>query len=256
MLGGEKAHERAMAGKALVRVGPAAVPFLVPAMWSTNWRMSEATADLLDTIGWQPGETEAGARYWVIRRDWTACVRIGVPAIRPLIAALHHGSAEALLQIGAPAVEPLIAALGDPGGSLHEPAAVVLGRAGDARAVVPLITALEDPDLRVRSAAAQALGALGWTSLDGIPAAPAIGHLVAALTDPDRLVRTTAARGLVALYRSGALDEGQRVMLLAQREVITQTHTDREVDGTVTCKGIDFTTRGHADEGIGVKFRV
>jgi HEAT repeat protein len=256
LLGSEKADERTMAGEALVRLGPAAVPHLVLAMWSTNWRTPGAAADLLDTIGWRPDETEAGARYWVIRRDWTSCVRIGVPAIRPLIAALHHGSAEALLEIGAPAVEPLIAALGDPGGSLHEPAAVVLGRTGDARAVVPLTAALEDPDLRVRRAAAEALGALGWASLDGSAGAPPVGHLLGALTDRDRLVRTTAARGLVALYRSGALDEGQKVLLLAQRDVITHRHTDREVDDTVTCKGIDFTTHGHADDGIGVRFTI
>jgi len=68
----------------------------------------------------------------------------------------------ALVKIGEPAVEPLIQALKDGYSHVREGAAKALGEIGDIRAVEPLIQALKDEDSDVRKIAAEALGKMGW----------------------------------------------------------------------------------------------
>jgi len=67
----------------------------------------------------------------------------------------------ALIRIGAPAVEPLIQALKDKDPVIRFGAADALGGIGDKRAVEPLIEALKDEDAAVRAWAALALGNIG-----------------------------------------------------------------------------------------------
>ena len=69
---------------------------------------------------------------------------------------VRQAAAEALVKIGAPAVEPLIAALKDESFSVRQAAAEALGKIG-APAVEPLIAALKDQNSWARAAAAQAL---------------------------------------------------------------------------------------------------
>ena len=128
----------------------------------------EGAAFALERIGWQPGTDEAGAAYWVGKTNWEECIRIGAPAIKPLIASLKNKSefvrqdaAKALerigwqpggdetgavywvvkgnwkecVKIGAPAVMPLIAGLNEWRGGFVE----ALGEIGDDRAVEPLL---------------------------------------------------------------------------------------------------------------------
>jgi len=70
-------------------------------------------------------------------------------------------AAAALLRIGAPAVEPLIQALKDKDPVIRFGAADALGGIGDRRAVGPLIEALNDEDDAVRAWAALGLGKIG-----------------------------------------------------------------------------------------------
>jgi HEAT repeat protein len=101
-----------------------------------------------------------------------ALARFGPEAVEPLLAALKVGHviriririARALVNLGLPAVEPLIAALKDSKMGLRGDVAIALGQLGDARAVEPLIAALKDNDKDVGNAVAvaNALDRLGW----------------------------------------------------------------------------------------------
>jgi hypothetical protein len=66
-------------------------------------------------------------------------------------------SVAALVKIGTPAVEPLIKAMVGDGKKIHRRAIESLGKIGDSRAVEPLIQALEDEDGDVRKSAVEAL---------------------------------------------------------------------------------------------------
>ena len=120
--------------------------------------------------------------------------QIGDPrAIDPLIRILdfndpNNYAADALVKIGEPAVEPLIQALTDPNAVVRSYVAFSLGQIGDQRAVQGLIKALNDQNDVVRSEAAHALGRIGDPS--------AIEPLSRALEDTHRDVRSAAAVAL------------------------------------------------------------
>ena len=86
-------------------------------------------------------------------------------AVEPLVAALLKYKeswilgdvTKALVKIGKPAIEPLIAALKYKKSHVREMAAEALGKIGDSRAVEPLIAALQDRDSSVREEVAEAL---------------------------------------------------------------------------------------------------
>jgi len=99
----------------------------------------------------------------------------------------NEGIREALVKIGAPAVEPLIVALADKNAEGRRRAAEALGRIGDDRAVEPLIVALADMNNKDRQWAAEALGNIGK---------PAVGQLLVALKDDNPDVRALAASTL------------------------------------------------------------
>jgi len=98
---------RAAAG-ALGEIGDArAVEPLRAALQDANRDVCLAAIAALDRLGWQPDQGEAGAAYWVARRQWDRCVEIGTPAVKPLSAALQDrdedvrcGAAGALVQLG------------------------------------------------------------------------------------------------------------------------------------------------------------
>ena len=72
-----------------------------------------------EQIKWKPDRGSGAAAYWIIKSEWDRCVKIGPPAISPLIRALQAdndkvrlGAAQALGEIGdGQAVEPLISLL-------------------------------------------------------------------------------------------------------------------------------------------------
>jgi hypothetical protein len=43
-------------------------------------------------LKWQPTCDEVGADYWIQKNDWRKCALIGVPAVKPLVAALKQGN--------------------------------------------------------------------------------------------------------------------------------------------------------------------
>jgi len=203
-----------------------AVEPLIGALKDKDADVCRKAAETLDKIGWKPGQNEAGAAYWIGKRDWEECIRIGVLAIEPLIAVLkdrdwcvRKAATEALGKIGdARAIESLLAALKDEDENVRIKAAEALGNIGDARAVEPLIAALKNQD--VREVATEALGKIGT---------PAVEPLIAALKDAKWVwvVRREVVNALIHIYRAGQLDETDKKLIFAHRLEITSPHDDR-----------------------------
>jgi len=163
-----------------------------------------AAASALDKLGWKPGKDDASIAYFIIKQNWEECVRIGAPAVEPLIIgliAVLRGSnwgarikaIEMLGEIGdARATEPLIAALEDRDGdeNLRNKATEALAKIGDARAVAPLITRLNHRNEEVRQAAAEWLVKIGK---------PAVEPLITRLNHRDEEVCQAAAEELVKI---------------------------------------------------------
>jgi len=94
-----------------------------------------------------------------------ALVKIGAPAVNPLIAAIRNGNKivnvlEQISDVGA--IEPLVMALKDDNRDICQAAVKALERIGDARSIEPLVAALKDGNSNTREAAAEVLGCLGW----------------------------------------------------------------------------------------------
>jgi HEAT repeat protein len=210
---------RRSAALALGEIGDArAIGPLIDALkaWDMDVRRSAALA--LEEIGWEPKTPEEKAFYLLALRKLDELVKIGEPAVEPLIGALKDRSKDvrrsAALALGkirdARAVEPLIDALKDRSKDVRGSAALALGEIGDKRAVLPLIGSLKDSYWWVRRRAALALEKIGWKprSQDEMIAyllalekrdelakigEPAIEPLIRVLKDWDQDVRRSAA---------------------------------------------------------------
>jgi HEAT repeat protein len=110
---------------------------LIATLKDSNEYVRYCAAEALEKIGWQPGQDESGARYWVIKREWAECIKIGDPAIDSLNVALKDYSED-----------------------VRKNAVVALEQIGGVRAVDLLIAALNDGNKGVRQAAAKALVAM------------------------------------------------------------------------------------------------
>jgi HEAT repeat protein len=124
------------------------------------------------------------------------------------------------VQIGANAVEPLLAALESDDGEVRKEIIVALNQIGDHRAVKPLIRKL---------------------------------------TDEDYTIRKKSAAGLVALYQSGKLNAQTQRLILAQKAVITEKHTDKvgnHDDRSSSQSDCTHSDYPHNDSGIGINFPV
>jgi len=135
---------------------------------------------------------------------WRAAAALGDKgdnrAIEPLIATLKHKDlavqhfvAAALVKIGEPAVEPLITVLKNTNSDAFRVKAItMLDKIGDKRAVEPLITVLKVADAdTTRTAAAIALGKIGDKR--------AVRPLITLLKDKDPEVQKLAAEALVKI---------------------------------------------------------
>jgi len=209
------------AAQVLGRIGdPRAIRPLISGLKDRVARSDAAKA--LERLNWKPGNDETGAEYWIARKEWDKCVKIGAPAIKPLISLLQEGGAagnaasEALdrlnwdpgkdengavywlargnwdkcAEIGAPAAGPLIDKFKDASIEVREEAARVLKQIGK-EAVDLLIRALQDEQWLVRDYSARTLGEIGDPR--------AVDSLTAMLQDPVLQVQQTAAEALAKL---------------------------------------------------------
>ena len=194
-LGDPDQHCRRASAEALIKISGGAFKPVAAALVDANPTRRQLARQVLDRTGWLPDNSEAAARYWIAKRQWSRCVEIGGRAVRPLIWALASDdeqvrgeAAQALGKIGnRRAVAPLCASLKAGNPSLRRVAAEALGEIGDQRAVQPLIAAFGDSDVVVRQAAGQSLGKMG----DMV-----VRPVIAALGDSNALVRHSAADAL------------------------------------------------------------
>jgi HEAT repeat protein len=176
---------------------------------SDQSRVPDAAVHVLEAIGWEPDEGEAGGAYWAVKEDWDRCVAIGQPAVPALTRALGWTSpvldvslrrkiVGALSSIGDPALEWLREAVRSDTASMRAAAARALGALADPGAAEPLIAALDDDSDEVRRQAARALGE--------VPDSRAVEPLVAALKDDDKEVRENAMDALGTIGDARALN--------------------------------------------------
>jgi len=124
---------RNIAIQALGEIGDvSAVQSIVEMLWDE--KVCQVAIQVLDGFGWEPENSESGALYWIGKQQWNECVKIGSPAVEPLIRILDHK-------------EP----------DIREAAAKVLGGINDAKSVEPLIERLKEEKGKVRIAAANSL---------------------------------------------------------------------------------------------------
>ncbi|MGD2177949.1 MAG: HEAT repeat domain-containing protein, partial [Anaerolineae bacterium] len=175
---------------------------------SDQSRVPDAAVHVLEAIGWEPDEGEAGGAYWAVKEDWDRCVAIGQPAVPALTRALGWTSpvldlslrrkiVGALSRIGDPALEWLREAVCNDTASMRAAAARALGALADPRAAEPLIAALDDESDEVRRRAARALVE--------VPDSRAVEPLMTALKDEDEDVRENAMDALGAIGDARAL---------------------------------------------------
>lgn len=216
---------------ALIKIGPLALQPLIAALDDENEETALIRQSVASVLG-QIGSPEAvvpliGAfrdKDWSVRRDaYRAIVKIGKPAVQPLISALKHpsddikwgaaGTLEALgwkpsadevgatywivknewhkcVEIGAPSIEPLIERLGHWDESMCKEAVGALVRIGQP-CVPRLITTLEDENPRVRKLAAVALGMIGDERAEQ--------PLIALLSEKDKEVSQAASEAISAI---------------------------------------------------------
>ena len=113
-------------------------------------KVSLLAAGALDRIGWRPHSSKMEVAYWIAKRDWDQCVKMGAKAVEPLIAYFkRYGEPEALATLGRigdrRAVGLLITVLDHWNHILRIPAIRALGQIGDKRAVQPLTAILDIP---------------------------------------------------------------------------------------------------------------
>lgn len=198
-----------------------AVEPIIDCLKQEHWKKQEYEK-ILAQVDWKSLNERAQAVYLTVTAEWDEVVKIGEPAIEPLIQALkdedYDGrwkAAEALdklgwkpssevdrcyyliakrelkelVKIGKPAVESLIQSLKDRKESVRGEAAEALGEIGDERAVGPLIHALKDEDWTVRGKAVVSLWEIGDER--------AVESLIHVLKyDPEFFVRKAAAWAL------------------------------------------------------------
>lgn len=170
------------AAHALAKISKPAVEPLIAALKSGNRRESWFWGDWVISALEMIGDERAVEPLMSILRDeenysdhlrsdsGNALVKIGKPAVEPLIAALKEDdsstrclAADALGSIGdRRALEPLIAALKDNDPWVRSGSTDALGKLGDKRAVEPLVILLKEDIAKIRSDAANALKKLGW----------------------------------------------------------------------------------------------
>ncbi|MGD0248620.1 MAG: HEAT repeat domain-containing protein [Candidatus Limnocylindrales bacterium] len=163
---------REAAAKALGEIGnPGAVEGLSAALTDSSAGVRQSAAKALARIGWTSESGQTGEAYRLVQqRDWAGCVRLGGPAVDPLLAALKRrdrrvraSAAEALGKIANPrAAKALVATLGDSDEKVRRAATGALVRIM-APAAKPLAEALLDGNETRRRLAREILDRTGWS---------------------------------------------------------------------------------------------
>jgi len=146
---------------------------LTQALTDQNSSVRSEAANSLDELDWFPDTDTERAFYYIARLRFLEVVRLGEPAVQPLILILRTDLEETIekmvmsalveitSEIGEPAISLLVEALKDPIGRVRSSIAVILEQVG--KPAVPfLMRAREDDDPNVREAALKALARIDY----------------------------------------------------------------------------------------------
>jgi hypothetical protein len=82
----EKLYMRKAAANLLGEIGGRrATESLISALKDVNEEVRQAASHALDKLGWQPSADEVGAHYWIAKKQWQECLKIGLPSAAALI---------------------------------------------------------------------------------------------------------------------------------------------------------------------------
>jgi HEAT repeat protein len=182
----DNAGARNSAIEALVQLGTASVPVLMPLLETRDRDVRKFILDILGDIR----DTRAVPGIIGRLKDGDENVRVA--------------AAEALGKLGdRSAVDALIACLGASDQSwLDYAAAEALGEIGDERALGPLLAALERSSLR--EPVIESLGKIGNANV--------LQPLIAGLADPLRIVREVSTEALTSIFRKSSGDDRRRIV--------------------------------------------
>ncbi|MEW6086805.1 MAG: HEAT repeat domain-containing protein [bacterium] len=108
---------------------------VIPLLKDKNSSIRELAAKTLGRAKWKPSTEDEEISYYIAKKDWDMCVKIGERALVPLIEALKDNDI-----------------------SVRKGAVTSLGKIGDERAIEPIIEKTEDPDREIRKISVEALG--------------------------------------------------------------------------------------------------
>ena len=206
-----------------------AVEPLVAALMDVS--VCEAAADALDKIGWQPGQDENSAAYWVFRQEWNKCI-----------------------EIGAPAVEPLIAILKDSDKEVRGAAASALGQIGDVRAVEPLAKALSEEKRELDDSQLWLRGGRSFpaiaNALAKISREQAVSLLIKMLWGDERTLTSRDAAGKALTQIGGAVLVKQLITILENRDKDHDYTLNRRDVYEVTARTLDDITGNNFDGDV------
>ncbi|HON07963.1 MAG TPA: HEAT repeat domain-containing protein, partial [Verrucomicrobiota bacterium] len=135
----EKWFVREKSAEALGNIGDKrVVELLIPYLQDKDVDVRKSTADALRKLGYKPSNEIEKIYYYIAKQEWNKLVRIGEPA-----------------------VEPLLACLKDEDAGVCGSAAYALGEIGDKKVIPALFSAL--PNWDANNEICQALNNLGWT---------------------------------------------------------------------------------------------
>jgi HEAT repeat protein len=158
---------------ALLRIGNPAIESLIGVLKDNDSDVRDLAARMLDNLEWHFSNEDEQISYYIAKRNWDECVKIGNSAVNPLIEVLKgsgylnfqdavFGAARALIELkDRRTVDPLIAILKNEDSYATSAIIWVLGEMGDPRAVESLIQLMQEGSSETRKAVAWALGILG-----------------------------------------------------------------------------------------------
>ncbi len=182
--------------KALGKIGDRrAVEPLISALKDERSEVQNEIYKSLSMIGWVPSHDELSAEYYISKREWDKLLKIGKPAVKPLINILNNPDKEVnysavriLAAMNEVAFEDVILATRSDDDVVRRKSADILGQMGNPQGVEPLTVLLNDRERFVRRRAALALSLIGDER--------AVPPLISALHDPEKKVRTRSAEAL------------------------------------------------------------
>jgi len=208
------------AEEALKKLGEFSKKSLIKIMMDEKNHLRKSAARILERLNWVPDKNANGAAYWIAKGKWDRCIRIGAPAVEPLIEALKtfdyslkrevanaldglgwapdqsvdgafywiaKGNWDRCIQIGKPAIEPIIDAFLNGSEDIRKSAEEALLRIGKP-AFRPFLESVRFERIKFRPDVALLMGK--FDDLD------AIGPLIKALKKGTKSVRAAAAEAL------------------------------------------------------------